>query len=147
MTKAAVPALICLAGVLLLGGCASTSFREPVRSNPILRLTDARVTDTQAALQLEIENPSDSRITLTGINYELIYGPLPVAEGLWSGSRRIERGETINLNLAIGFDQEPGDTTAAELELRGTLMIEDDSRRGAEGLTEAAFSVSAPARR
>lgn len=136
---------LALSILALLAGCASLTGGDRVRSSPVLRLTDARVTDTQAALQIEIENPSDFDLTLTGIDYELIYGPLPVAEGLWSGRRSIAPGETINISLPVGFDQEPSDTTAPEVELRGSMMFGD--RPGAESLNEAPFSVTAPARR
>jgi len=183
MTRRPLLALPLFALALLLAGCASLTGGEKIRSSPVLRLTDARVTDTQAALQIEIENPGDYGLTLTGIDYELIYGPLPVAdvpdpecprdgavvavracgvcrsdhhawkgagplpmaEGLWSGRRPVAPGETINLNLPVGFDQEPSDTSAAEVEFRGSMMFGD--RPGAESLNEAPFSVSAPARR
>jgi len=144
-TRRSLLALPLFALALLLAGCASLTGGEKIRSSPVLRLTDARVTDTQAALQIEIENPGDYGLTLTGIDYELIYGPLPVAEGLWSGRRPVAPGETINLNLPVGFDQEPSDTSAAEVEFRGSMMFGD--RPGAESLNEAPFSVSAPARR
>ncbi|MEM9064825.1 MAG: hypothetical protein AAGB51_04985 [Planctomycetota bacterium] len=134
--------LCAIVSTSLLGACS-----YGVRSNPVLWLTDARVTDQQAALQVEIENTSDSDLTLTSIEYELTYGPLPVADGTWAGSRPIASGETINLPLAIGFDTPPIDPMAPTVELRGQMTFDDQGQSGALALTEATFDVSAPARR
>ena len=141
MTCLAASALVVTAGSLL-GACS-----YGVRSNPVLRLTDARVSDSRASLQIEVDNPSDSELTLRSIDYEVVYGPLPVASGTWEGRRPILAGQTTNLTLAVEFDSPHLDPAAPLVELVGTMSIDDADRSADLALTEATFRTNAPARR
>ena len=82
-----------------LGGCAI-----PNSSNPVLSVTHARVAERGATLDLEITNSSAYDLTLTGIEYTVVLGPLPVAEGMWKGSKALAMDSTVTITLPVVFD-------------------------------------------
>jgi len=116
-------------------------------SNPELAIQSARVTGQTADLDVSVTNPSDFDLTLTGIDYSLLYGPFPVAEGVYQGRHLLPKGETARINMRIPFDSPPVDPSATEVELTGEMMLEDASNKGNMELENAAFSASGQVQR
>ncbi len=128
--------------VALLSGCSMGNY-----SNPTLGVESARVTDRAAALQLRVENPSGYDLTLTQIDYTLVYGPLPVATGVWTGSEPLPKAGGAAVPLNIDFTTPPLDPSASTVEITGTMRFEDAQNSGDMRLREASFSASAPVQR
>jgi Late embryogenesis abundant protein len=126
----------------VLGGCVTGNF-----SNPTLGVESARVTDRDAALRLRVENPSSFNLTLTQIDYTLVYGPLPVATGTWSGSEALPKAGSAILPLNIEFTTPPLDPAATTVELSGTMRFKDATNWRMLKLRDASFSASAPVQR
>lgn len=103
---------------LLAAGCAT-----PNASNPTLTLQSATVAKESAALNLRLSNPSDRNVAVESIDWQLIYGPLPVAEGLWEGPFALKSGESIDLSQTVDFDSPPLDPDAESVELSGSLLL------------------------
>ena len=122
-----------------LAGCSM----PPNSSNPTLTINSAKVRGNRAMLNVKVDNPSSHDVELTGIDYTLIYGPLPVAEGRWSGSRQLKAGAGTDLVLGIPFDSDPLDPSAEDLVLSGVMHLKDLSGAGKMGLTQAAFEAEA----
>jgi len=113
-------------------------------SNPTLQITHASVTGDQAVLDLQISNKSGANLTLSGIDYTLIYGPLPVADGSWSGTRDLPEGGTARLTLSIPFDGPVLDASAMEINLAGQMSFEDASASGDMAMQSASFDETSP---
>lgn len=123
----------------LMVGCAGGN-----HSNPTLAITHANVSGNQAILDLEVTNPSGNDLALTGIDYSLIYGPLPVADGSWSGTRDLPKGSTAKLTLSIPFDSLPLDTSASTINLAGEMSLTDASASGNMQIEAASFDATSP---
>lgn len=126
-----------LAAALIATGCAI-----PISSNPTLAITEATVYDEHIDLQVMVENPSQRDLTVTGINYQAIYGPLPVGEGRWEGSEPLPKGTSVPLDLRIYFQEQPLDPTATTVEVNGTIETSDGSAKGKMGMQSGTFSAS-----
>ena len=118
-----------------LGGCAI-----PNSSNPTLSVTNARVAARGATLDLEITNPSEYDLILTGIEYTVVLGPLPVAQGLWTGAKELAMDSTVTITLPVIFDTPPLDPSAAELEFSGFMTFGEADRLGSMEIGEASFN-------
>lgn len=111
--------------VLFAAGCSM-----PNASNPTLALRSASVTGDSAELDVELSNPSDMDVEVDSIDWQLLYGPLPVAEGLWEGPFVLKKGESMDLSWVVDFDSPPVDPHAESVELSGSLLLkapEDDN--------------------
>ncbi len=104
--------------VLFAAGCSM-----PNASNPTLALRSASVTGDSAELDVEISNPSDMDVEVDSIDWQLLYGPLPVAEGLWEGPFVLKKGESMELSQTVDFDSSPVDPHAESVELSGSLLL------------------------
>lgn len=113
-------------------------------SNPTLEITHATVSGDQAVLDLQISNESGADLILSGIEYTLIYGPLPVADGSWSGRRDLPGGSTTRLTLSIPFDGPALDDSAMEINFAGQMSFEDASASGDMAMQTAGFDETSP---
>lgn len=95
----------------------------PNASNPTLALRSASVTGDSAELDVKLSNPSDMDVEVDSIDWQLLYGPLPVAEGLWEGPFVLKSGESLNFSETVGFDSPPVDPHADSVELSGSLLL------------------------
>lgn len=123
---------------MALGGCAM-----PNSSNPTLAVTRAQVSPRSATLDIEIANASDYDLTLTGIEYTVVMGPLPVADGTWTGSKFLPMDSTVTITLPVVFDSAPLDPNASELEFSGFMTFGDSGNRGSMEIGEASFNETA----
>ncbi len=126
---------ILLIGALTLVGCGSTNY-----SNPTLTITRASVTNNAAQLELAVENPSDLNLILREIDYSLSLGPLPVAEGTWTGEADLPAQGQTNVTLNAPFDQPPLDPSATLVDFTGVMRFEDRSGSGKMEMTTAPFA-------
>ena len=137
-----VPLLAPLMGALALVGCGSTNY-----SNPTLSLTDATVMNDSARLQLAVSNPSDLDLILREIEYSLALGPLPVAEGTWTGETELPAQSQTNVTLTAPFDQPPLDPSASTIDFTGIMHFEDKTGSGNMKMTTAPFTAETQVRR
>lgn len=103
---------------LFAAGCSM-----PNASNPTLALHNANVTGDSAALDVQLSNPSDMDVEVDSIDWTLLYGPLPVAEGIWEGPFVLKSGETMDFSETVDFDSPPVDPHAESVELSGSLLL------------------------
>lgn len=103
----------------ILTGCMSM----PNASNPTLSLRSASVSDETAQLDLRLSNPSGTTVEVDSITWQLTYGPLPVAEGVWHGPYALESGRFLNLSKTVPFETPPLDPDASSIELSGSLIL------------------------
>lgn len=134
-TKAVGPVIA--AGLMV--GCAGGNY-----SNPTLAITHANVTGNQAILDIEVANPSGNDLALTGFDYTLIYGPLPVADGSWSGTRTLPKGGSARLTISIPFQSPPMDDAASTINLTGEMSLTDESASGDMRIEAASFDTTSP---
>lgn len=92
-------------------------------SNPELALTGARVQGERAELGVLVSNPSSHELVLTGIDYELVYGPLPVGSGSWTGSESLPAGGSTSLKLGLDLDGPVLDPAAPEATISGVMQF------------------------
>lgn len=132
-----------LAGIFAAGlvGCAAGN-----ASNPTLSLTGAEVSGDRATLGVRIENPSDRDVTVEEVSWTLIYGPLPVAEGVWRLGQPLPSGGAYDLTRTVRFSGPPVDPSSGEIELTGEMELSQDGG-GQMGFESASFSGSAPVRK
>lgn len=121
-----------------LGACGASS-----HSSPTLSITQSRVTSNAAELGLRIDNPGSLDLELTEIDYTLVYGPLPVADGRWSGSQAIAPESSVTMTLPIRFDRPPMDPGAEDIQFSGEMRFNDKSNRGKMKFQTATFNVEA----
>jgi len=119
----------------------------PNSTNPILTVTEARVVGQEAQLDLLIENPSERDLVLTGIDYTITLGPLPVAQDRWTGGEPLPMQGSARFTLVAPFDSPPMDPTASQLEFSGVMSFDDQTVSGNMALTEATFNETAEVRR
>lgn len=137
-----------LLAAMTLGGCV-----VPDSTNPGLTITGVEVSDSGAQLDLRVENRSAYDLRLTGISWEVVYGPVPVGSGQWKGDSRplpaATKGSTpldaelegsvIEFSRIASFDFPPVDPSAEEIELFGEMQFEGE-------IEIAPFRISAPVR-
>lgn len=123
-----------LAAGVLVSGCAM-----PNSSNPTLSITQARVMGDQATLNMQIDNPSDMDVRINTVNWSLVYGPLPVADGSWELGVPVPSKGSYQFSRDIAFSGPALDPSASELELSGTLDIETEGNTGEKSLKGAGF--------
>ena len=126
----------------MLGACAGMGDN----SNPTLSIESARVQGDSAILRVLVFNPGDHDLTLTGINYELVFGPLPVASGTYAGLHALPADASASFDLRISFDQPAMDPGASDLSLTGSMSFEDSGARGNMRMTSASFDADASVR-
>jgi len=122
--------------LLFAAGCSM-----PNASNPTLSLDRATVTGDQADLDVVLSNPSDMDVAVETVDWELTYGPLPVAEGSWQGPFALASGESMTLNKTVPFTMAPLDPSAESIELTGSLLLVDPGN--SMGLNEGSFATEA----
>lgn len=129
----------------LLGGCVANS------SNPTVTLREARMSATEAVLDLELENPGGRDLCVKAIEYQLSHGEIamPVADGVWKGAVELPARQSAFMVLRVPFSIEPLEPDSRRLHLNGTLRLED--RTGYLGLgfmdmTGSPFQVEADAK-
>lgn len=123
----------------MLGACGAMGDN----SNPTLSILDAIISDNGAILKVLVVNPGDHDLTLASIEYELVFGPLPVASATYSGQHALPMDGSANFDLRIRFDQPPMDPGATEINLTGTMHFLDASSAGNMSMTAASFDASA----
>ncbi len=122
---------------VLLGACSGMGDN----SNPTLSIADAHLGGDAAELTVIVVNPSDHDLTLTGMDYELVVGPLPVASGSWEGTRALPADGSANFEMRIAYDSPPLDT--GDVVLSGVMHFDDASSGGNMAIREAGFSAGA----
>ena len=121
-------------GALLAGGCAM-----PDSSNPTLSITSAQVGNNSATLGMRIDNPSDMDVTVDAVDWSLVYGPLPVADGSWTMGVPVPSKGTHDFTREVSFTSPALDRSADTLELSGTMELQTQGGSGNMGLNEAGF--------
>ncbi len=134
---------LALGALALSAGLVGCSMGD--HSNPTLSISSARVQGEQATFNLVIENPSDADLTLTGIDYTVIYGPLPVAEGQWTGEHPLPSKGILKKALTVQFDSPPIDPSERMIELTGDMLF-GKGDAGAMEIHTASFSESTTVR-
>jgi len=129
-----------------LGGSASivasttlVGCSMPNSSNPTLAITNARVSGDSASLTMQLDNPSGMDVTVNSIDWSLVYGPLPVADGEWKLGIPLASGESYSFTKSLRFDSPSLDPSAGVVELSGDMDISTDGNSGNMSLSEAAF--------
>jgi hypothetical protein len=128
--RAAVP----MAFATVLVGCSM-----PNSSNPTLTISKARVNGDQALLDMHIDNPSDMDVRVDSIDWSLVYGPLPVADGTWSLGESIPSKGGYDFSKTVGFTGPALDPAAGEVELSGTINLTTEGNSGKTSLTGSGF--------
>lgn len=120
--------LASLATMLVLGGCVANS------SNPTVAVREARMSTSEAVLELEVGNPGGRDFRVKAIEYQLSHGEtaLPVADGAWTGAVELPAGKSARISLRVPFAVEPLEADSRLLHVNGTLRLED--RTGFLGL-------------
>ncbi len=142
--KSAVSALV--VGALLIAGAGPAGCSVSNSSNPTLSLTGAQVTGGRASLSMQIDNPSGMDVTVNSIDWSLVYGPLPVAEGTWQLGVPLRSGGSYTFSQQVVFDGPVLDPTAGTVELSGTMDLSTAGDDGEMGLREAPFVTGAEVR-
>lgn len=130
------PSLL-LASTLLaacLGGCAM-----PNSSNPTMEVTRAAVQADRASLDMMVSNPSDMDVEIGAVNWSLQYGPMPVAEGVWTLGATIPSKGQYRFSKDVPFTSPALDTTADRVELSGTMGMKTKGNSGNMSLKSAGF--------
>lgn len=120
-----------------LGGCAM-----PNSSNPTLSLTRAQVSGSQATLAVKIENPSEHNVSIESVDWTLVYGPLPVADGTWIINHELMSGESYEMTKVVRFTGPALDPAAREIELAGEIRLAEEGA-GNMGFESASYSATA----
>lgn len=137
-----VPATLAAVGGAVLTGCSMGDF-----SHPTLTVRNAAVTSNAAEFDVTIENPSDFDLTLTAIDYSVVYGPLPVADGVWRGRESLPSKGRLDMSLRTPFDSPPLDPSAEMIEFSGQMRLEDPGHSKEMALERAPFKEESPVRR
>lgn len=131
----AVPAAALAATALV--GCSM-----PNASNPTLSINEARVAGDTASLRMQIDNPSGMDLQVESVDWSLLHGPLPVAEGSWQLGFLVPSGGSYRFDRDVRFDSPPLDPGAGEVELTGTLDVQTVGNTGNTALQGAGFSAT-----
>lgn len=126
-----------LASTLLaigLGGCAM-----PNSSNPTMEVTRAAVQADRASLDLMVSNPSDMEVEISQVNWSLQYGPMPVAEGVWTLGTTIPSKGQFLFSKDVRFTNPALDPTADRVELTGTMGMKTKGDSSNMSLKSAGF--------
>jgi len=129
------------AAAMLLGGCAM-----PNSSTPTLSLTSAEVSGSSATLGMQIENPSDMDVRVESVDWSLIHGPLPVADGTWQLGATVPSKGAYSFSKRVRFTTPPVDRGADEIELNGSMDLETIGNTGNMALKNSSFSDTARVR-
>jgi len=124
-------------------GSALVGCSMPNSSNPTLTIRSAQVAGQEARFDLLVENPSERNLVLTGIDYSVLFGPLPVADGRWTGREALPSMGSASVRLVTPFSAPPIDPGAREIELSGEMSFDDETSGGNMALERASFSESA----
>jgi len=137
-------------GTVAIGLLAATTLvgcSMPNSSNPTLSISEARVAGDSASLRMQIDNPSDMDLRIKSVEWSLLYGPLPVADGSWDLGFFVPSGSSYRFNRVVRFDSPPLDPGAGEIELTGTLGVETVGDSGNTALEDTGFSATKKAAR
>lgn len=88
---------------------------------------------------MQLDNPSGMDVTINSIDWSLVYGPLPVADGEWKLGIPLPSGESYSFTKNVRFDSPALDPSAGQVELSGDMDISTDGNSGNMSLNEAAF--------
>ena len=141
-TRALLAALAGLAPALT----ASVGCSMPNSSNPTLAITGAQVLGDSAVLDIEVNNPSDYDLTLDSVNWELTFGPLPVASGTWNPNADLPKGGVYAFSETIPFAEPAIDPSADSVMLSGHMSLSTQGSASNMNINEASFDVEAPVR-
>lgn len=133
-------------GVSLVAGAGLVGCSMPNSSNPTLSITSARVSGDRASLSMQLNNPSDMDVTINSIDWSLVYGPLPVAEGTWKLGVPLPSGESYRFSEQVTFDGPVLDPTADTVELSGTMDVSTVGDDGEMSLKGASFVADSKVR-
>ncbi len=133
-TAGAIVAALAASSLVACG--SSTNF-----SNPTLTVTDAKVKGDKALVEARVDNPSDAKLTLTRIDYSMVYGLFPVGSGSWALNEPLAPGDSAVILIPVAFDAEPV-TDDRSIEFNGELHFNDRSNGGAREIELAAFNSS-----
>jgi len=129
------------AAAMLLGGCGM-----PNSSTPTLSLTSAEVSGSSATLGMQIENPSDMDVRVKSVDWSLVHGPLPVADGTWQLGATVPSKGAYTFSKRVRFTTPPVDRGAGEVELKGNMDLETIGASGNMALESSSFSDTARVR-
>jgi len=118
----------------------------PNSSNPTLSITSANVGADRANLDMEIQNSSDMDIRVEEVDWTLVYGPLPAADGTWRLDVPLPSGGTYRFSKQVAFTTPPLDRSADEVELSGELHVTTEGNDGETALQGAGFVSKAKVR-
>ncbi len=129
-------ALAIAAWTALLGGCVANS------SNPIVSVTDSRLSAEEACIDLEVANPGGRDLRISAIEYQLSHGEMafPIAEGVWEEGVELPASKQASVRLRVPLLIAPLDPESRVLFLHGVLRLVD--RTGFLGLRSMDMSES-----
>jgi len=113
------------------------------------RLSVERVTlgQQEALVDLAIENDATYDLMLTGIEYTLIVGPLPISEGGASFDTALPAGQSTSLQVRAPIQSQPLDPQADTATFSGEMTFDHGGLSAETTLKGAAFSDEGPVRR
>lgn len=123
----------------LLGSMALSGCSMPNSSNPTLSVSQASVNNNSATLDIQIQNPSDMDVQIDTVDWSLIFGPLPVADGVWELGVPLASKDSYTFTRMIQFTSPALDPSASTIELSGSLRITTDGDTGEMSLKDAGF--------
>lgn len=129
--------LVTLLGSIAIGGCSM-----PNSSNPTLAVQNATINGNTATLDIQIQNPSDMDVSIDSVDWSFVYGPLPVAEGVWNLGVPLASNDDYRFTRKILFTSPALDRSASDVELSGSLRITTDGDTGKMSLKDAGFVSS-----
>lgn len=127
-----------------IGASLATGCSMPNSSTPTLSLRGAQLSQSSATLQLEVENPSDMDVRINSIDWSMVYGPLPVAEGSWRLDAPVPAHGSHLFSKRVPFTSPVLDSSADTLELTGSMDLETVGDKGDMSLREGSFNIKAP---
>lgn len=116
------PPTLCV-GITLLVAALLVGCGYSDASNPTLIITRAEVVGDQAELDLKIKNPTNKNVQVKAVQWSLLYGPLPVADGAWQLDATVPSSGSHQFSRQVAFAGPALDPDATEVELSGTLDI------------------------
>jgi hypothetical protein len=120
----------------LLGGCVANS------SNPIVSVTESRLSCEEALIDLELANPGGRDLRVSTIEYQLSHGEMafPIAEGVWEEGVELPASTQTSVRLRIPLLAAPLEADSRVLHLSGALRLID--RTGFLGIRSMNMSDS-----
>lgn len=117
-----------------LGGCAM-----PNSSNPTLEVSRASVLNGRANLDMVVRNESDMDVEIGAVEWSLVYGPLPVADGTWTLATLVPSKGEYRFSKQVPFTTPPLDPSAGSVELSGKMNMQTKGDSGEMALKSAGF--------